>query len=43
MVYQISVEDLKARLDKGVAVHLLDVRQPWENETTNCPTAYSFL
>ena len=33
MVYQISVEDLKARQDKGDAVVLIDVRQPWENDT----------
>ena len=32
MVYQISVEDLKARLDKDEPVVLIDVRQPWEHE-----------
>jgi rhodanese-related sulfurtransferase len=33
MVYQISVDDLKARQDKGDSVVLIDVRQPWENDT----------
>jgi rhodanese-related sulfurtransferase len=33
MVYQISPEDLKSRLDKDESVILVDVRQPWEHET----------
>ncbi len=33
MVYQISVEDLKSRLDKDESVFIVDVRQEWENET----------
>ena len=39
MVYQISAEDLKARLDKGDSVLLVDVRQPWENETVKLPNS----
>ena len=39
MVYQISVEDLKARLDKGDQCTSLDVRQPWENETVKLPNS----
>ena len=39
MVYQISVEDLKARLDKGDPVLLVDVRQPWENDTVKLPNS----
>ena len=39
MVYQISVEDLKARFDKGDSVLLIDVRQPWENEAVRLPNS----
>ena len=39
MVYQISVDDLKARQDKGESVQLIDVRQPWENETVKLPNS----
>ena len=31
----ISVDQLKARLDAGEPIHLLDVREPWEFATTN--------
>ncbi len=31
----ISVEQLKARLDAGESVHLLDVREPFEHENFN--------
>ena len=39
MVYQISVDELKARLDKDESVLLLDVRQEWENETVKLPNS----
>ena len=39
MVYQISPEDLKARLDKDEPVTLVDVRQPWEHETARLPNS----
>lgn len=39
MVYQISPEDLKARLDKDEPVTLVDVRQPWEYETAHLPNS----
>lgn len=39
MVYQISVDDLKARQDKGESVQLIDVRQSWENETVRLPNS----
>ena len=32
---QISVEELKARLDRGEKVFILDVREPWEFQTAN--------
>ena len=31
----ISVEELKARIDAGEALHLLDVREPFEHEDFN--------
>ena len=31
----ISVEDLKARIDAGESLHLLDVREPFEHEDFN--------
>ena len=31
----ISVEQLKARLDAGETIHLLDVREPFEHENFN--------
>jgi rhodanese-related sulfurtransferase len=31
--YEISVEDVKAKMDNGDAFTLLDVREPWEFET----------
>src|SRR5262249_6467702 len=31
--HQITVQQLKARLDAGEPVYLVDVRQPWEHET----------
>jgi adenylyltransferase/sulfurtransferase len=33
MPRQITVHELKAKLDEGTPVYLLDVRQPWEHET----------
>ena len=39
MVYQISPEDLKARLDKDEPIILVDVRQPWEHETARLPNS----
>lgn len=39
MVYQINVEDLKTRLDKGESIKLIDVRQAWENETVKLPNS----
>ena len=33
MDYEISVEEVKARLDAGDNITLLDVREPWEFET----------
>ena len=35
MVYQISAEDLKARMDKGEPLVLIDVRQPWEHDAAH--------
>ena len=37
MVRQISVRDLKARLDAGQPTYLVDVRQPWEHELAALP------
>ena len=31
MSFSISVTDLKARIDKGESLFLLDVREPWEH------------
>ena len=39
MVYQISVDELKARLDKDESVFILDVRQEWENDTVKLPNS----
>src|SRR5438876_577093 len=39
MVRQISVQDLKAKLDAGAAVHLLDVRQPEEHAFAALPNS----
>ncbi|GAB4256596.1 MAG: NADH oxidase [Phyllobacteriaceae bacterium] len=32
---ELTVKELKERLDKGEDVHLLDVREPWEHEEFN--------
>lgn len=32
---EISVEELKLRLDKGESLHLIDVREAWEYEEFN--------
>ena len=32
MDYEITPEDVKAKLDRGEAFTLLDVREPWEFE-----------
>ena len=37
MVQQIAVRQLAAHIANGHAVHLLDVRQPWEHETAALP------
>jgi rhodanese-related sulfurtransferase len=39
MDYEISPEDVKSKLDKGEALTLLDVREPWEFETASMPGA----
>jgi len=33
--YEISVTDVKTRLDRGDSVVLLDVREPWETATSS--------
>src|SRR5260370_35688175 len=35
MDYEITTEEVKSKLDKGEAVTLLDVREPWEFETAH--------
>ena len=37
MPRQITVQQLKARLDTDAPVYLVDVRQPWEHETAALP------
>jgi rhodanese-related sulfurtransferase len=37
MPRQITVQQLKARLDANAPVYLVDVRQPWEHETAALP------
>ena len=37
--YEISVEDVKRKLDAGESFMLLDVREPWEFETAQIPGA----
>ena len=37
MVPQITVEELKARMDAGERVYLIDVRQQWENDLAALP------
>ncbi|AKU93274.1 rhodanese-like domain-containing protein [Vulgatibacter incomptus] len=37
MVAEISVEELESRLREGLPTHLVDVRQPWENELAALP------
>lgn len=39
MDYEITVEDVKGKLDSGEAFTLLDVREPWEFETAKIPEA----
>jgi adenylyltransferase/sulfurtransferase len=36
-IAQIGVRALKARLDEGSPVYLIDVRQPWEHELAALP------
>jgi adenylyltransferase/sulfurtransferase len=36
-IAQIGVHALKARLDAGAPVYLIDVRQPWEHELAALP------
>lgn len=37
MVRQMGVAQLKALLDRGAPVYLVDVRQPWEHERAALP------
>lgn len=37
MVEQIGVRELRARIDAGDPVYLVDVRQPWEHEIAALP------
>lgn len=37
MVRQISVEELRRKLDAGEPVYLVDVRQPWEHDAAALP------
>src|SRR5262249_11202720 len=39
MPREISVVQLKERLDSGEAIYLVDVRQPWEHETAALPNS----
>ena len=39
MPNQIGVRDLKAMLDRGDPVYLVDVRQPWEHERAALPNS----
>ena len=39
MDYEITPEDVKAKLDRGEAFTLLDVREPWEFEVARLPEA----
>ncbi len=32
---EITVQELKQRLDAGEKIHIIDVREPWENEEFN--------
>ena len=36
-VQEMSVEDLKAKLDKGETPIIIDVREPWEYEIVHLP------
>jgi adenylyltransferase/sulfurtransferase len=37
MPRQISVDQLKTKLDRGEPIYLIDVRQPWEHDTAALP------
>lgn len=37
MIRQISVRELKERLDRKEPTYLVDVRQPWEHELVHLP------
>jgi rhodanese-related sulfurtransferase len=37
MDYEITPEEVKAKLDRGEGFTLLDVREPWEFETAHMP------
>ena len=39
MDYEISVEDVKGKMDAGESFTLLDVREPWEFETARIADA----
>lgn len=40
MIIEIDVLQLADRLEKGLPVYLLDVRQPWENEAVALPGSH---
>lgn len=37
MAQEISPRELAQHLEQGASVHLIDVRQPWENELARLP------
>jgi rhodanese-related sulfurtransferase len=37
MIQQITVQQLKTRLEKGESTYLLDIRQQWEHDTAALP------
>ena len=37
MDYEITVEEVKAKLDAGEEFTLIDVREPWEHDTAALP------
>jgi adenylyltransferase/sulfurtransferase len=43
MPAQLSVRDLKALLDRGEPVYLVDVRHPWEHELVALPNTAAVI
>lgn len=39
MIAQITVQELAERLQAGQAIHLVDVRQPWEHDVASLPNS----